>query len=410
MPIIKTERIRKDGTTQVGFRADGGIDPLTKKRIRKRFTKRADAAAWLKNQPGPAEQGKTGLSLADIGEDFVKDREAVGREKSTWLKYKEHFKNHINAAVLSDGELKGQTLGALDVALLRPRHLVQFRADLTRTRSHAMAKKVWATLRQALDYAVSIEATESNPALSVKLDRKPRIAAAPEHNAMIPPRKHIKMIREELLPDGPLEAPRLGQVYLLTILACGLRPSECKGLSISKLTLDGAAPKITVANRVDQWNQAGPPKSASGWRDVPMPAFMVQLYRRWLAAMPKPPKGEDWSNDLLFPTSAGHHQQAANIHNRVWVPLMRSTGLVTDEVVGKDEDGWPIYRHRYPVYSLRHAYASIQIDLGIKPKTLQVRMGHASIKQTWDTYGHLFDQPDRDAADMEALERWFATA
>jgi len=36
-------------------------------------------------------------------------------------------------------------------------------------------------------------------------------------------------------------------------------------------------------------------------------------------------------------------------------------------------------------------------------------MGHASIQQTLDTYGHLFARrPERDAADMAAIEGWFA--
>jgi integrase len=75
----------------------------------------------------------------------------------------------------------------------------------------------------------------------------------------------------------------------------------------------------------------------------------------------------------------------------------------------RDDEGEPILETIYPVCSLRHAYASIQIDIGIDPKTLQHRMGHSSIKQTLDTYGHLFERrPEKDAADMAAIEAWLA--
>ena len=39
---------------------------------------------------------------------------------------------------------------------------------------------------------------------------------------------------------------------------------------------------------------------------------------------------------------------------------------------------------------LRHFYASALIDANLKPKVIQARLGHATIAETMDTYGHLF--------------------
>jgi integrase len=407
MAIYRVKRPRKDGSTRISYQADAGEDPVTGKRRRKKFEKRGDAVEWLRGKTEAKEQGKAGITIADIGELFARDREAVGRERSTWSKYEEHFRNHVNAILLSAGDLKDTTLGALDVGKLSARHLVQFRADLSKTRSHAMAKRVWSTLSAALDHAVSIEARNDNPCWSVKIDRKPREAADPENNAKIPPREHIRAIHDALR-CRPLEEPTMGQAFLLTMLACGARPSELRALALPQLVLEGAAPKLTVAARADQWGEIGAPKSAAGWREIPLPLTAVAMLKRWLAARPKPKKGETWSRDLVFPTSTGHVQNAANIHNRVWVPLMKALGLARD-TGRRDKEGEPILETIYPVYSLRHAYASIQIDIGIDPKTLQHRMGHSSIKQTLDTYGHLFDRrPEKDAADMAAIEAWLA--
>jgi integrase len=47
----------------------------------------------------------------------------------------------------------------------------------------------------------------------------------------------------------------------------------------------------------------------------------------------------------------------------------------------------------------RHTHAALLIAQGEHPKVIQERLGHASIKTTLDTYGHLFDGLDAAAAD-----------
>lgn len=49
--------------------------------------------------------------------------------------------------------------------------------------------------------------------------------------------------------------------------------------------------------------------------------------------------------------------------------------------------------------SARHTHAALLIAQGEHPKVIQARLGHASIKTTLDTYGHLFDGLDEAAAD-----------
>ena len=76
-----------------------------------------------------------------------------------------------------------------------------------------------------------------------------------------------------------------------------------------------------------------------------------------------------------------------------------------------DKDGQPVMEPKYSgLHALRHFYASWCINrkedkgLGLPPKVVQARMGHASIQLTLDTYGHLF--PSGDNADEldEALD------
>ena len=54
----------------------------------------------------------------------------------------------------------------------------------------------------------------------------------------------------------------------------------------------------------------------------------------------------------------------------------------------------------FGVHDLRHTSASLLIREGLPGKVIQERLGHSSIKTTLDTYGHLFEGMDRDAADL----------
>ena len=50
-------------------------------------------------------------------------------------------------------------------------------------------------------------------------------------------------------------------------------------------------------------------------------------------------------------------------------------------------------------HDLRHTHVAFLIAQGEHPKTIQGRLGHASISTTLDTYGHLFEGLDEAAAD-----------
>jgi hypothetical protein len=74
------------------------------------------------------------------------------------------------------------------------------------------------------------------------------------------------------------------------------------------------------------------------------------------------------------------------------------------EVVKRNKDGSKVVRKRakYGLHALRHFCASLWIEANYSAKRVQSYMGHASIVQTYDTYGYLFDLRDND---KEALKR-----
>ncbi len=90
---------------------------------------------------------------------------------------------------------------------------------------------------------------------------------------------------------------------------------------------------------------------------------------------------------LVFPTTSGriiHH--SACLEN-VWQPLLAKAGLP--------------YR-KY--HSTRHTYATWLLSDRAELRWVQQQMGHASIGQTADTYGHV--QPDRHEEAAAGLDRY----
>lgn len=87
---------------------------------------------------------------------------------------------------------------------------------------------------------------------------------------------------------------------------------------------------------------------------------------------------------------------------------------VTKKVVLRDKNRKPvldadgltqmIVRAKYGLHAIRHFCASLWIKAGFSPKKVQVLMGHKSVVQTFDIYGHLFERRDRDHAKVLEIQ------
>ena len=72
---------------------------------------------------------------------------------------------------------------------------------------------------------------------------------------------------------------------------------------------------------------------------------------------------------------------------------------------GDIEPEWTSTDIRWGLHDFRHAVASLWIEQRVNPKRVQYLMGHSSITVTFDTYGHLFEQSERDADTSAAIEK-----
>jgi integrase len=121
------------------------------------------------------------------------------------------------------------------------------------------------------------------------------------------------------------------------------------------------------------------------------PALLAAL-RDHLAAMELECQVKSWSPEqrvLVFPVPAGNVVNHSHFLAHVWAPLLAKAGLP--------------YR-RY--HSTRHTYATWHLTDGADIRWVSHQMGHATIGQTVDTYGHL--QPERHESAAAGLDRYLA--
>jgi integrase len=283
------------------------------------------------------------------------------REASTLAQYRQHTA-HIN-----------ERIGNLKLAELTAPGVTQFRNDLLKTMSRAMARKVLSSLKSLLRYAQASGDVAQNVALAVKIKTDGRHKKKLEVGVDIPTTEEIKAIIGA--------ATSTTKPLLLTAIFAGLRASELRGLRWSDVDLKTRV--LHVRQRADRYGKIGNPKSKASHRTVPLAAQVAQALREWKLQCAK-------GTGLMFPAVSG---DAVALHNntvRAFTAAVRAAGIV-------DKDGEPKYSG---LHALRHFFASWCINpkarggLGLTAKEVQTLLGHSTIAQTMDTYSHLF--PDSE--------------
>ena len=165
---------------------------------------------------------------------------------------------------------------------------------------------------------------------------------------------------------------RYRPVVWLLVLA-GLRASELCGLRV--MDIDWHGNTLTV-NEVQMWVKGElvvkGPKTASGVRTIPLPAWLIADISSVLNARAALTGFAILSTDRLFTSPTGK----PILDHTIWRIVNRA----------QQSAGLP----RFRPYDLRHSHASLLINIGAHPKAISERMGHTEIGVTMDVYGHLF--------------------
>lgn len=179
--------------------------------------------------------------------------------------------------------------------------------------------------------------------------------------------------------------------FILTALLGGLRWGESAALH--KTDIDWTRGRLHVQRT---WSEKGgriePCKDGEDRWVKASPALLAAL-RDHVARVELEGQVKNWTPEqrqLVFPTTAGRIIHYSHFLESVWQPLLNKAGLP--------------YR-KY--HATRHTYATWLLSDGADLRWVQQQLGHASIGQTADTYGHV--QPDRHESAVGGLDRYLTT-
>lgn len=348
------------------------------------FQRKKDADAYHAGVKVEVAQGvhtppSRSITVKAAAEDWLRYVEGEKRERETIRGYRVLVERHVLPR-----------LGATRLSALTTPRIEKLRDDLLDTASggvvsRRLASKVLMTVKMILKDAKRRGNVTQNVAADVTVKISNRDRPKLKVGVDIPTRDEVRRV---------IAAAREGYGRTLLMLAAfsGLRASELRGLRWQDLELEDGV--LHVRQRADRYNEIGRPKSASGERAVPIGPMAVNTLRHWKLACSKGSAG-----DLVLPTRTGAPQTLNNIVTRIWIPAQVKAGVV-------HADGKAKYSG---FHSLRHFYASWCINrrkdggLELPVKTVQTRLGHASIVMTLDRYGHLF--PGDDGAELAEAER-----
>jgi integrase len=369
-------------------------DDADGKQRQKTFTRKRAAKAHEVEVRGELEDGthvpdSQSVTFGTAGK-FWLDRKRINKNaKSSQVTYEVYLRVHLAPLTippdqpnswrgeLADFKLSRLTSPICDAIWLRLREI----------KPAYTAKRSFAAFKSILKDARRRGLMKRNPAESVIMDGIDRAKPPLQIGVDIPDKSDIRAMLDAAIPDRARRRRGKGNLpfciwrsYTVIVLdvATGMRAEELRALLWKYVHLtDGF---IRVMHGLDADGLLAGPKTDSSYRDLLIPPDVVEDLCRWREICP-----DTTPDALVFPTLTGKPMSHRGLLDQIWYPLLDDVGM-------KSEDG----RYKYVFHGLRHFYASIMIEAGLRPKRVQKLLGHATLSMTMDIYGHLFPESEAE--------------
>jgi integrase len=295
-------------------------------------------------------------------------------------------------------------LGKVRLAeLTREDHIDPFKAKLAQELMPAGVRKHYAVLSQVLRDAVP-KYRPDNPCDRLPGRRSNGLPKVEKYDACF------------LTPDESdlllAKCPDAIKDFVTTGLLTGMRLGELVGLRVRAVDIFASDPVIYVEQNLRKNGTFGSPKSVKSRRAISIPDSLVALLKPRIVGKPR--------EALVFPSPDGGKWDTSNLRRRYWKPAVAAAGrcvehppeqvpcgrggeLRMDDPLAVSSCQCPTRLHQQPrIHDLRHTHVGWLIDDRWDFFAIQLRIGHASIKTTFDVYGHRL--PGGDKKNLKALD------
>ncbi|MBS4173518.1 site-specific integrase [Bacillus sp. FJAT-49736] len=361
--------VRKRGN-KWSYTVDIGKDPITGKRKQKtksgfKTEKEAESALteiiyeinkgiWI----APQE-----IRVKDFAEDWMKMHRHKLRATTA-----EQYQQKIKSWIIP-------LLGNYKIQDLKPIHAQKYSAQLLENMKENTASKVYSITKMIINHAVDLEIINKNPFKNISLIREKKTKITTwtfddlEHFLKVT--KRYSDVYYRLFATAAYTGLRKGELLALTKDDVNF---EKKFININK----------SLSATKEEGVKIGDLKTPSSRRKVAIDTVVASILKEQIAknnAMKLKLGKEYHDSNLIFCHPDGRYFYPTGIC-RVMDKYIELSGL-----------------NKIRFHDLRHTHATLLLELGVNPKVVADRLGHASVKITLDTYSHVSLDLQSDVAE-----------
>ena len=369
MTMNITEYKKKNGATVYRASVYLGVDKLTGKKARTTVTASTKKGVKIKAREAVNAFAANGYS--------VKEKPTITTYRELVALWWESYKNTIkpNSQQSMEGIVRLHILPVfgdykLD-KLTTP--IIQQQVNKWADKANKGEKGAYANYsflnninRRILQYGVTMQAIQHNPARDVIIPRKQQNK---EHKVKFFSNQELKQFLDYLEDlDQSSYENFFDYVLYKTLLASGCRIGEALALEWSDIDLKKGT--ISISKTLNRYQETNTPKSKAGLREIDIDKATVSLLKQYK----KRQQVQSWqlgrSEGIVFTPFTTKYAYACLLRKRLQSHF-KAAGVPDISFHG-----------------FRHTHATIMLYAGIEAKDLQYRLGHSNISMTLNTYVH----------------------
>lgn len=356
---------RKDGLYYGRF-----VSKRTGKSVEKYFKKLQDCRQWYADARFNDEHGgidaSGDMTVTAWFEYWIANIKGDSIRPNTIRNYKERFEHNIKGCI-----------GNMLLSDVKPMHCQNV---LNQMKDDYKTSTIYQT-RIAL-YCMFADAVENDVIL------KNPVTKAVKYNIGKEPKKVRALTIEEQKKFLEVAQGTSNYNQFAFLLQTGLRTGELIGLKWSDIDFKKKVIHIQRSMEyrysVGEW-RIGEPKSKSGYRDVPLTEEAISILKNQREKLKTIKVINMDFKDFVFLCRKGEPTKNS-AYDTTLFKLCDKAGI-----------------ERFSMHVLRHTFATRCIEADMRPKTLQVILGHSSVGITMNLYVHVTE--DEKAKEVEKIER-----
>ncbi len=329
------------------------------KRVKRVFDKLVDCKKWIAEARYNEEHGSISV-FSDMSVDawyeyWITEIKAKTVRFNTIRNHNERYKQNIK-----------EYIGHMPLNEVKPIHCQNVLNRMADTYRNSTIKMTSITMYGMFQSAVDNELILKNPmtkyvrCTSGKPSKPPRVLSVEE---------------QKLFLETTKESSNYNQYAFL--LQTGLRTGEMIGLKWSDIDFDK---KILHVSRtmeyrysVGEW-RIGETKTKNGCRDIPLTTEAIEILKRQKKKVQELKTVKMEFSEFVFLSRKGEPTKNSAYDTKL---------MYYCDKVGMQ---------RFSMHTLRHTFATRCIEAGMRPKTLQMILGHSNIGITMNLYVHVTDE------------------